>query len=291
MLNQFTSYSKSGRIFCDTDILLIKKIVKEEYHSGRCSISRSICKNLNWYSENGKPKEWVCRELLIQLEKDKIITLPLPHPKSFNRFKKKSFESIKFIPPNKAFIGKLGEFSRPFFMRAKVPKENDFWEYLVSKYHYLGYNGVIGRFLKYFVYIGEVPVACLGYSSAALKVAVRDNWLGWDRNKQVNGLKHIANQFRFIIFPWVQIKYLASFIISKSIPILIQDWKKEYNVDIYLLETFVQKGKFKATSYKAANWIFLGETKGYSKKKDSYIKHGIIKNVYIYPINLKKIIS
>jgi len=276
-------YSKCGRIFSKKEINLIIKIVKESYHTCRCEISRRVCTSLNWYSENGKPKDWVCREFLIRLEKDGLIKLPPPKPYSFSRFKKKKFERVVFKEPEKAFKGNLGNFTRPVFKRVTKPNENTFWEYLVRRYHYLGYKGVIGRFIKYTIYLDNTPVACTGFTGAALRVTCRDNWIGWDDAIRRNNLKHISNNFRFVIFPWAKIKYLASHILSKNIPLLVKDWKDQYNVDIYLVESFVERDKFEGICYKASNWKCVGTTKGYAKTKTAYKRHGVIKDIYLYP--------
>jgi len=278
-----TKYSKCGRIFSEEEINLIINIVKENYHTCRCEISRQVCKSLNWYSENGKPKEWICREFLIQLEKDHLLNLPPPKPQSFSRLKKKNFEKIAFKEPEKIFEGNLGDFNKPVFKLVSNSGENTFWEYLVSRYHYLGYKGVMGRFIKYVVYIDSIPVACTGFTGAALRVTARDNYIGWDDLTRRNNLRHLANNFRFVILPWVKIKYLASHILSKNIPLLVQDWKDHYNVDIYLVETFIERGRFEGTCYQASNWKFVGSTKGYAKTKSAYTKHGVIKDVYLYP--------
>lgn len=278
-----TKYSKCGRIFSDEEINLIQNIVKENYHTSRCKISRQVCKALNWYSENGRPKEWICREFLILLERDKLAELPPPKPWSFGRFKKKKFERVIFEEPREIFSGNLGNFSKPVFNRVKNPKENTFWEYLVNRYHYLGYKGVMGRFIKYIIYIDDIPIACIGFTGAALRVRSRDDWIGWDETARRNNLKHIANNFRFVIFPWAKIKYLASHILSRNIPLLVRDWKEQYNVDLYLVETFIEKTRFNGTCYKAGNWKCVGSTKGYAKTKTAYTKHGIIKDVYLYP--------
>ena len=55
-------YKKCGRIFQDKEVEIISILVKEYYNQGRCAISREVCKKLNWFSENGKPKEWTCTE-------------------------------------------------------------------------------------------------------------------------------------------------------------------------------------------------------------------------------------
>lgn len=276
-------YTKCGRVFKPNEILKIIELTKRYYNIHRCRISREICKELNWHSENGKPKEWVCRELMIQLEKDNLLKLPPPQARSFNRFKKKKI-NFNFKQPDTILQGKLGKFPKPIFKRAANSYDNSFWEYLVSKYHYLGYKGVMGRFLKYIVYIDKIEVACIGWSGASWRVTARDKWINWDDASRVKKLKHIINNFRFVIFPWVQIKFLASHILSKNIPLLLTDWKDVYNVEIYLLETFIEIKKFLGTIYQASNWVKVGQTKGYGKTKTSYKKHNIIKDIYVYPV-------
>ena len=46
---------------------------------------------------------------------------------------------------------------------------------------------------------------------------------------------------------------------------LPDDWEARYNIRPVLMETFVQKNKFKNTCYKAANWINVGKIKGRGK--------------------------
>lgn len=282
-------YKKSGRIFLSDEISIIQEITKEKYNTSRCKISQAICERLNWCSENGKPKEWVCRELLIQLEKDGLIRLPPPQLRSFNRFRKKR-DQLHFSPPQKTYEGNLGIYSKPELRRVRFSEENTLWEHLVSKYHYLGYKGVMGRFLKYIAYIGNEPVACLGWSGAALKVKARDSWIGWSDDLRRSNLKHIVNNFRFVIFPWARIKFLASHLLSANVPVLVKDWKEQYNVKVYLLETFIDKSRFIGTSYKASNWTCAGETMGYGKRKHGYVKHGLKKDVFLYPIDLNNLL-
>ncbi len=123
MNNIITKYSKCGRVFTAEEIALIQEIVKDKFHTSRCKISRSVCKKLNWYNESGEPKAWICREFLLQLQKDGLILLPEPRPVSFNRFKKKKFEKVKFTEPEKVFEGNLGNFNKPIFKCVRVPAE------------------------------------------------------------------------------------------------------------------------------------------------------------------------
>lgn len=276
-----TKYYKCGREFSETDIKRIQRIVKENQGVSRCQLSRLVCEAFDWYSENGTIKGYICRQLLLSLERDNYIKLPAPDRRSFNRFQKKKLE-IEFKQPNYVLGGKVGDYDSIELRRVSSKSENTLWRYLVDRYHYLGYKGVIGRFQKYIAYVHKTPVACLGWTDASWKVAVRDNWIGWDKQTRIKNLRHIVNNFRFVIFPWVNIKYLASHLLSRNIRSLSADWKNQYNVELLLYETFVEQERFSGSCYQAANWLYLGETKGFSKGKDVHLNHGLIKDVYIY---------
>jgi hypothetical protein len=51
-----------------------------------------------------------------------------------------------------------------------------------------------------------------------------------------------------------------------------------------LLETFVERERFRGTCYRAANWIHVGETKGRGKldRKKQYALP--VKDVFLFPL-------
>jgi RES domain-containing protein len=52
-----------------------------------------------------------------------------------------------------------------------------------------------------------------------------------------------------------------------------------------LVETFVDNARFKGTCYRAANWIYAGQTAGSAKKGNAWHHHGQPKAVYLYPLH------
>ncbi len=94
---------------------------------------------------------------------------------------------------------------------------------------------------------------------------------------------------RFLILPWVKIRYLASHLLSRTLKRLKNDWLERFNVEPYLVETFVDSNKYKGTCYRAANWQYLGETRGFSKVGSTFVYHGHRKGVFIYLLNEKKL--
>ena len=159
------------------------------------------------------------------------------------------------------------------------------WDQLVSNYHYLGYKKLLGHRLKYLAFSGSRPIAAFSWSAPALKLRSRDNFIGWSNNQRKEHLKRIANNTRFLIPYWIQVPYLASHLLSRSVKQLRADWPKYFGYSLWAVETFVDPQQFKGTSYRAANWQFLGHTHGSTKHGQGYKYHGIIKEVYFYVLD------
>ena len=159
------------------------------------------------------------------------------------------------------------------------------WDHLVSNYHYLGYQKLLGRRLKYLAFSNDRPIAAFSFSAPALKLSSRDHFIGWSDEQRKKHLNRIANNSRFLIPYWVQVPHLASHLLSRCVRHLKQDWPKYFDYSLWGLETFVDPQRFKATSYKAANWQFLGLTRGSTKHGQGYKYHGVIKEVYFYVLD------
>lgn len=160
------------------------------------------------------------------------------------------------------------------------------WDYMVRKYHYLGYETMIGPRIKYLIRYQGIPIAALSYNRAALGVGVRDAYIGWKPQQKKVLLQHVVNNNRFLILPWIKVKNLASHLLSRTLKTLKHDWHKLFGVEPYLVETFVDIDKYKGTCYQAANWIYLGETRGFAKIGKTFVYHGHRKGVYIYELNM-----
>jgi uncharacterized protein DUF4338/DDE family transposase len=142
---------------------------------------------------------------------------------------------------------------------------------LMATHHYLGYLPKIGQTLWYVASYHEQWVALLDFSAAAWKCAVRDRWVGWDFHHQYDydRLKLIANNSRFVILPDWHYPNLGSKILSLCHRRLASDWQERFGHRLLLLETFVDP-RFHGTVYRAANWLYLGLTRGYSRTRQGY---------------------
>lgn len=270
-----------GREISNEDIIFIRQTIKEHFHKGRTYISRQICHQWQWYQPNGQTKDMACRYILLFLENKGVIKLPPPVHHSNNQ-KRKNIKEIKL--KEISLTGTVGEYSHLNLKLLDKQQEHKLWNRIIHSYHYQGYKLIVGKYLKYIAYINNHPVACLGWGSAAWSLKPRDEWIGWRKQVKDKNLGGIVNNIRFLILPWVKIKNLASYLLGVSVKRVPQDWQKRYGHPIYLLETFVEKERFTGICYQAANWIYVGDSKGSAKTGNNHCYHGNIKKIFLYPL-------
>ena len=166
-------------------------------------------------------------------------------------------------------------------VRVERKEQHELWKRCVSSFHYLGYRKTIGRRLKYIVYSNDsAALSFLEWKTGSLNIYARDCFIGWNTDQKARYLNHTINNSRFLLLP--RIPNLASFILSRSVKIVCADWKKQYGNDVFLCETFINPKKYSGTCYKAANWTYVGNTKGFERTRTGYTHHGIQKEIYVY---------
>ena len=148
-------------------------------------------------------------------------------------------------------------------------EEGRFQQFL-DAHHYLGTVRKISKTLWYAAGYGGEWVALLSFSASAWKCTVRDEWIGWDYRHQYDRLKLIANNSRFLILPQWHLANLGSTVLSRCARRLGEDWRERFGHPLVLVETFVDPTRFQGTVYRAANWLFLGHSRGYSRTRDGY---------------------
>jgi hypothetical protein len=268
-----------------TEIELIQKLIAENPTWGRTRLSIELCQIWDWHHSDGQPKEISCRDLLRRLDAKCLIALPPRLTKSFLKPGRKNH--TQFILQDTTEIS--GDIRDILPVRIETVREGTFqsqeFKSIISQYHYLGFDRTVGENLKYLVYSRQGKLlACLLFGSSAWACAPRDQFIGWNAPSRRNHLIYTTNNTRFLILPWVKVPHLASHILGLIVRRIASDWQKKYGHPLYLLETFVEKERFKGTCYKAANWIHVGETTGRSRN-DRYSNLQVpIKDIYLYPL-------
>ncbi len=136
---------------------------------------------------------------------------------------------------------------------------------LMDTHHYLGALPKIGHTLWYVASVDGQWLALISFSAAAWKCAARDQWIGWSYRYQYDRLHLIANNSRFLILPEHHYPNLASRVLSLCERRIAHDWQTRFGYPLLLLETFVDPRYFQGTIYRAANWLCVGETRGFRR--------------------------
>jgi hypothetical protein len=166
-----------------------------------------------------------------------------------------------------------------------APEEARF-QALMEAHHYLGALPKIGHTLWYVATWYGQWLALLGFSAAAWKCAARDAWIGWDFRHQYDRLHLIANNSRFLILPEHHHPNLASRVLALCERHLVGDWRERFGYPLLLLETFVDPRHFHGTLYRAANWQYVGDTRGFRRTRAGYsLAPGAAKRVFVRPLH------
>jgi len=270
-----------GREITQDDIELVRRLIEANPCRNRTCLSQELCLLWNWRAANGRIKDMACRSLLLKLEQRGHITLP--RRRSPGRGCRKV--SIPYVPHNTSSIVCALSALKPVHVQLV---ENtvllDLFQSLLYRYHYLGFSSTVGENMKYLVFDREHnPLACLLFGSAAWNRAPRDDFIGWNAETRKANLKFLTNNMRFLILPWVRVPHLASHVLGRVARSISSDWIEKYGHPIYLLETFVEHDCFQGICYQAANWIYVGQTKGRSRNGHATLKVPV-KDIYLYPL-------
>ncbi len=272
-----------GRAVTDADVVFIDQLIAAHPMASRRALSRKLCEAWNWVQPNGALRDMVCRGLLLALHREGHIELPTPRYDFGQRLSKRrapasvAIDSAPLCGPLKAV--------RPLeFRQVRRTADEPLCNSLIEQYHYLGYTQPVGEHLKYLVYAQNRPIACLAWSSAPRHLGCRDRYIGWSAEARRRNIRFLAYNTRYLILPWVEIPHLASHILGYMARRLPGDWERFYGHPVYFLETFVDPQRNRGTCYRAANWVYLGQTTGRGKNDQTGKPNRPIKEMLGYPL-------
>lgn len=250
----------------------------------RTRLSRELCDRWGWCRPDGTAKDMSCRCLLLKLERRGLLKLPKRAAEAYNhrrgcRVPDAPYSTVA-IETDLAPLQPLSIFD----VRGSGGDE-ELFNCLLTNYHYLGLKTTVGEYMKYLVLDrSDCPLGCVLFGAAAWKAKARDDYIGWSIPEREKNLNCLTNNTRFLILPWVRVPHLASHVLGSVLRRLDRDWRERYGHGVCLVETFVNRGRFAGTCYRAANWRKVGETAGRSRQDRHHRIRVPIKDVYVYPL-------
>lgn len=280
-----------GRRIGSSELGWIRELIAVHPEWGRSRLSMDIAQRWNWRNAAGQLKDMAARSLLLKLERRGLLCLPPRQRPGTANHRARRLAPEAELPLDGIWQDGLRSALAPLrplrvTLVESAQGRRDFAR-LLQQHHYLGYYRPVGENVPYWVEsrCGR-PLACALFGAAAWKCAPRDRFIGWGAQARQEHLQSLANNMRLLILPWVQVPLLASHLLGILARRVSGDWQRKYGHPIYLLETFVEAERFAGTSYRAANWIHLGQTQGRGRQgPDPRIRSASIKDIYLCPLH------
>lgn len=239
-----------GRPFGPAQLAQVQALLAQGRDWSRYRLSRELARLWDWRTPQGQLKDMAARTLLLKLQEQGWVELPVRRMKSPTRSGRTPVKPALPLEPT-PIVGTL-EPLLPLRVHEVSPARQQalrrHLEAALHHYHYLGYRSRVGQNLQYWVCNQqERPLACVVFGAPAWQCAARDQWIGWSAPQRARQLGAVANNTRFLIFPWVRVSQLASYLLSQISQRIGQDWQAKYGQPIWLLETFVDRQRFAGT--------------------------------------------
>ena len=272
-----------GRAVTEAEAAFIRTLIATHPQASRRALSQELCAAWGWVQPNGHPRDVVCRGLLLALHRAGHIELPAPRWASRVPVRRKR-SAVAVACDQTPVRGRLADLGPLEFRQVRRRAEEPLFDGLLATHHYLGYTQPVGEHLKFLVYAGPRPVACFAWGSAPRHLGPRDRFLGWSAAARRSNVHLLAYNSRFLIPPWIEVPHLASHLLGRMARLLPLEWARVYGHPVLFAETFTDPTRFRGTCYRAANWIWLGQTTGRGKADLTHQVNRPLKDVWGYPL-------
>lgn len=282
-----------GRQVSEAHLERIRELIRAHPDWSRRRLSEVLAGEWDWRNAAGRVKDMAARSLLVKLDQRGWIQLPPRRWVATNRMRARVIARRGWdTTPLQATLAELG----PLEVR-EVSGEAEGRETLsaaLTEFHYLGYRSSVGENVQYLVRQGSSRVlAVVLFGSAAWKCRDRDQFIGWSASARERNLSLITNNARFLLLPWIHVPHLGSWILGRVLRRLSADFEAKYGHPILLVETFVERERFRGTVYRAANWQHVGATEGRTRQDRNTTLHVPVKDIYVYSLarNFREVLA
>jgi len=275
---------QGGREITSEDIEHVHAVVESCRGLSRKELAHTICEHWGWVTASGAHKVQACLTLLEKLEAQGKIHLPEKQEQPKRKKSTPPPMTSRTDRPTEEIAGGLAELGGVSLEIVTDEAEKGLWSEYMERYHYLGYRKPFGFRLRYFIVSKHGRLGCALIAGAAKAIGARDRWIGWGEKQRLNNLPWVVNNTRFLIFPWVRVRFLASHVLGRLARRVRDDWHERWGYRPVLMETFVDPARFRGISYQAAGWTCLGQTTGRGLRRPGRDYSTTVKMIYVRPL-------
>jgi len=254
---------------------------EEEEFFTRSELAEAVCEEFGFQDPRGQNQLGGCLKALRELEAKGWFELPSPQMQKGGPAPRRlsaAVEEPKGVP------AEVGDVAGLELILVEQESQMRLWNELMIGEHPQGAGPLVGRQVRYLVGSAHGWLGGFGFAAPALQLADRDRWIGWNSEQRRAHLHGIVCLSRFLIRPSVECRNLASRLLSLSLQQMAEDFQRRYHYRPWLVESFLDRARFSGTSYRAANWILVGQTKGRGRQDRFSKRAETSKDIYVYPL-------
>lgn len=260
----------------------VQAMLSEDSTESRSEVAQRVCEHFGFYDVRGRVQQAGCVKALRELERAGHIRLPKGHTGERRKASPRRLAEAVALPQGMA--AEVGEIKGLQLIRVETDEQLLLWNTLMANEHPLGAGPLVGRQLRYLIGSAHGWLGGLGFAAAALHLADRDRWIGWDRERRQQYLDQVVGLSRFLIRPGLACRNLASKVLSLAMSFLPDDFEQRYGYRPLLVETFVDSSLYDGACFRAANWIEVGRTQGRGRQDRFNRRELSTKAIFSYPL-------
>jgi hypothetical protein len=266
---------------------LIERLNQSDAALSRRALSLQLCQWLDWKGPSGQWQTTSARIAIQRLEKSGLVQLPArARPRVGPAGRRGSQSWARELPAVSGSLQRLGPVEL-VLVGGRHSQTFRQCRQLLEAFHPLGAR-LCGSQLRYLMVCPAGILGVLTFSAAARRLAARDQWIGWSDAARAENLHRIVNNSRFLIRPGVAVPQLASHVLALAARRLPADWEQRYHYRPWLLESFVERDKYRGCSYRAGNWQELAApTAGRGRNDPRHQADRAPKRIFVCPLMKK----
>jgi hypothetical protein len=275
-----TKQNQIKRVLSEPETIdYVNRLLEEEEFFSRTELADFLCEEFGFQDPSGQNQRGGCLKGLRELEAKGWFQLPAPEIQKGLPSPRRLSEAVtepEAVPDEAGEVGSLELILVEQESRMRI------WNELMIREHPQGAGPLVGRQVRYLIGSAHGWLGALGFAAPALQLADRDRWIGWDAEQRRAQLHGVVGLSRFLIRPSVKCRNLASRLLSMSLERMVEDFQRRYHYRPWLVESFVDTTRFSGVSYRAANWMLIGQTKGRGRQDRFSQRNKTIKDIYVY---------
>jgi hypothetical protein len=243
-------------------VVVIRSWLKEHTDGTRLGLARYVCETLDLRDAKGEPRVAGTQKALRTLASRGYWSLPDPQGERGRRWQPRRLH--KPVPEPQEVPARVENVRGLHLVEVTAEEDELFriWNEVMLREHPLHDCRLVGRQLRYLIGSDHGWLGGMGFGSCALRLKVRDEWLGWDEATRKRYQDRLINLARFLIRPTAACENLASRVLSICMARVGGDFAAHYGFEPWLVESFVDRERYSGACFRAANWLYVGTSGG-----------------------------